>query len=118
VDPHRHQRVSEGIREELEEIINYELSDPRIGSVMVTEALVSPDYRRAHVRLALQGTPEEQQRSLDAVEHAKAFLKVQLTERLQLFRTPDLHFEADLPAGLAAKAPQILKRIRRGREKA
>jgi ribosome-binding factor A len=118
LDPHRHERVSEGIREELEELINYELSDPRIGSVMVTEALVSPDYRRAHVRLALHGTPEEQQQTLEAVEHAKAFLKIQLTERLELFRTPDLHFEADLPATLAAKAPQILKRIKRGRGRA
>ena len=115
MDPHRHQRVSESIREELEEMISFELADPRIGGVMVTEALVSPDYRRAHVRLALQGTPAEQKTSLEAIEHAKAFLKVQLTERLQLFRTPDLHFEADLPAALAAKAPQILKRIKRGR---
>jgi len=117
MDPHRHQRVSESIREELEEMISFELADPRIGAVMVTEALVSPDYRRAHVRLALQGTPAEQQQTLDAIEHAKAFLKVQLTERLQLFRTPDLYFEADLPAALAAKAPQILKRIKRGRAK-
>jgi ribosome-binding factor A len=117
LDPHRHERVSEGIREELEEIINYELSDPRIGGVTVTEALVSPDYRRAHVRLALQGTPKEQEQTLAAVEHAKAFLKIQLSERLQLFRTPDLQFEADLPATLAAKAPQILKRIKRGRGK-
>ena len=96
-------------------MISYELSDPRVGGVMVTEALVSPDYRRAHVRLALRGTPQEQQQTLDAVEHAKAFLKIQLSERLQLYRTPDLHFEADLPATLAAKAPQVLKRIKRGR---
>ena len=40
-----------------------------------------------------------------------------LTERLQLHRTPDLHFEAALPASLAAKVPQILKRIKRGRSK-
>ena len=46
MDPHRHQRVSESIREELEEMISFELADPRIGGVMVTEALVSPDYRR------------------------------------------------------------------------
>ena len=117
MDPHRHQRVSEGIREELEELIGYELSDPRIGNVTVTEALVSPDYRHAHVRLALQGSPEEQQQTLDAIERAKSFLKHQLSERLELFRTPDLHFEPDLPASLAAKAPQILKRIRKGRGK-
>ena len=33
MDPHRHERVTESIHEELEELINYELSDPRIGQV-------------------------------------------------------------------------------------
>jgi len=38
-------------------------------------------------------------------------------DRLQIFRMPELHFEPDLPSNLAAKAPQILKRIKRGRPK-
>jgi len=117
LDPHRHERVAEHIREELEELMGYELSDPRIGSVSVTEVLLSPDFRRVNVRLALRGTPDEQAQTLLGLEHAKQFLKHQLTERLQLYRTPELYFEADLPADLAAKAPQILKRIKRGRPK-
>jgi ribosome-binding factor A len=117
VDPHRHERVAEHMREELEELIGYELEDPRVGSASIAEVLVSPDFRHAHIRLALQGTPPEQVQTLEAVRHAKQFLKQQLTERLQLYRTPELYFEAALPASLAAKAPQILKRIKRGRPK-
>ena len=97
--------------------MGYELSDPRVGSVSVTEVLLSPDFRRVNVRLALRGAPDEQAQTLLGLEHAKQFLKHQLTERLQLYRTPELYFEADLPADLAAKAPQILKRIKRGRPK-
>jgi ribosome-binding factor A len=115
LDPHRQQRVAESIREELDEMIAYELSDPRIGEASVTEIIVSPDFRHAHVRVALHGTEEDQEQTLAALDHAKPFLKQQLAERLQLFRTPDLHFQADLPANLAARAPQILKRIKRGR---
>jgi len=51
------------------------------------------------------------------LDHAKQFLRHQLTQRLQLFRTPELHFEAALPGALGAKAAHILKRIRRGRPK-
>jgi ribosome-binding factor A len=69
------------------------------------------------LRLALLGTAAQQAETLAGLNHAKQFLKHQLTERLQLYRTPELHFEADLPATLAAKAPQILKRIKRGRPK-
>jgi ribosome-binding factor A len=117
LDPHRHDRVSESIREELEELMSYELTDPRIGGVSVTEVLLSPDYRHVNLRLALRGTAAEQAETLAGLNHAKQFLKHQLTERLQLYRTPELHFEADLPADLAARAPQILKRIKRGRPK-
>ena len=98
-------------------MINYELNDPRIGSVAVTDVHVSPDFRKAHVRLVLQGTAEEQAESLAGINHAKQFLRHQLAERLQLFHTPDLEFEPAIPAALGAKASQILKRIRRGRPK-
>ena len=115
LDPHRNERVSELIREELDELIGYELTDPRVGGATVTEVHVSPDYRHAHIRLSLEGSSEEQTATVEALEHAKQFLRHQLTERLQLHHTPELHFEADLAAPLGAKAPQILKRIRRGR---
>ena len=117
MDPHRSQRVSEGLREELDELINYELTDPRVGPSAVIEVHVSPDFRRAHVQLLLHGSPEEQANTLAGINHAKQFLRHQLAERLQLFHTPDLQFEAALSVTLGAKAPQILKRIRRGRPK-
>lgn len=117
VDPHRAERVSANIKEELDELIGYEMSDPRVGTATVTEVLISPDFRLAHIRLALEGTAEERTATLEAISHAKQFLRHQLAERLQLFHTPDLHFEADLPGELGAKAGQILKRIKRGRPK-
>jgi ribosome-binding factor A len=115
LDPHRTERVSEIIREELEELIGYEMSDPRIGSASVVEVHLSPDFRHALVTLLLSGTAAEQNATLEALSHAKQFLRHQLTDRIQLFRTPELHFEAALPANLSARAPQILKRIKRGR---
>jgi len=115
LDPHRHERVSESIREELDELIAYEMSDPRVGGATVAEVLLSQDYRKAVVRLALVGTAEEQKATLAGLNHAKQFLRHELTERLQLFKSPELHFEAALAADLAAKAAKILKRIERGR---
>jgi ribosome-binding factor A len=115
LDPHRRERVADSIREELEELIGYELSDPRIGGVSITEVHLSPDFRHVSVLLLLEGSAADQEQTLAALDHAKPFLRHQLAERLQLHRTPELHFEAALPATLAARAPHILKRIRRGR---
>lgn len=118
MDPHRAERVSESIREELDELIGYEMSDPRVGPANVAEVHVSPDLRHAHVRLLLSGTAQEQTATLEALSHAKQFLRHQLGARLQLHHMPELHFEAALSADLGAKAPQILKRIKRGRPRA
>jgi len=93
------------------------MADPRVGSASVSEVHLSPDLRKAVVSLVLGGTEVEQAATLEAVRNAKQFLKHQLTERLQLFRTPDLSFEAALPAKLGARVPQLLKRIKRGRPK-
>jgi ribosome-binding factor A len=117
LDPYRHERISESIREELDELIGYEMSDPRVGSATVTEVLIAKDYRKVVVRLALVGTAEEQAATLAALNHGKQFLRHELTERLQLFKSPELYFEAALAADLAAKAAKILKRIERGRPK-
>ncbi len=117
MDPYRHSRISESIREELDELIAYEMSDPRVGSATVTEVLIGKDYRKAVIRLALVGTAKEQADTLAALNHGKQFLRHELTERLQLFKSPELHFEAALAADLAAKATKILKRIERGRPK-
>ena len=45
----------------------------------------------------------------------KQFLRNQLAERLQLFKTPDLQFESALPGELGTKVQQVLRRIKRGR---
>jgi ribosome-binding factor A len=38
-----------------------------------------------------------------------------LAERLNLFRVPELHFEADVSPGLSGRVDHLLKRVRRGR---
>jgi ribosome-binding factor A len=115
MDPRRTERVAETLRGELEELINYELSDPRVGQVTVTEVLVAPDMRLAHVRLALEGDEHQQTATIEALDHAKGFLRKQIAERLELYRTPDLRFFCDVSPALRQKAPSVLRRIRRGR---
>ncbi|HLJ16387.1 MAG TPA: 30S ribosome-binding factor RbfA [Bryobacteraceae bacterium] len=115
MDPHRGERVSETLKEELEEMIGYEMSDPRIGSVAVTEVLLSPDLKVARVRLSLSEDPEERKQTLQALEGARHYLRRQLAGRVQIYRIPDLHFEADLPGELAGRAKSLLQRVRKGR---
>jgi ribosome-binding factor A len=115
MDAHRNERVSEALREELGELISYELADPRIGETSITEVLLSPDMRHAQVRLHLDTDASKRDETIRALDGARHFLRRQLAERLNMYRVPELHFEADVTLGDGAKVGQILKRMRRGR---
>lgn len=104
----RSQRVSEALREELTELIGYEMNDPRLGAVTVTDVLLSPDLKRARILVA--GGED----TVAVLERAKHYLRREVASRLSLFRVPDLRFEAD--AGIAPdRVETLLKRVRRGR---
>jgi len=112
--PHRTERISEALREELTELIGYELSDPRISSATVTGVEISPDKRHALVRIGVSEESDTQQ-AIAALEHAGPFLRHQLAVRLQLFRIPELHFETDVATELGGRMDNLLKRIKKGR---
>ncbi|MCW5976618.1 MAG: ribosome-binding factor A [Bryobacteraceae bacterium] len=114
MESHRNERFAEALRQELEEIINYELSDPRIGEVIVTEVLVGPGHKQARVRLSVTapGGPES---TLAALNGARRHLQRTLSGRLDVFRIPDLQFESDIEVASPQGVQGLLKRVRRGR---
>ena len=115
MDSHRAERLSEALREEIDELIEYEMTDPRVGSLSVTEVVLSPDLKKAQVRLAMPADEPARKDALAALEHAKGFLKRELAARLQLYRIPDLYFAPDLSTALSGRVESLLKRVRKGR---
>jgi ribosome-binding factor A len=115
MEPHRAQRLSEALREELAELIEYELEDPRLDGVTVTEAHLGPDGRHARVVVAFRAASGRDS-ALAALEHATGYLRRTVALRLRLFRVPELHFEEANPAG--GRIEELLDRIRKNREKA
>lgn len=111
----RSERVAEALRDELGEIINYELDDPRITAVSVAEVVFPPGARQVHVRLTIEGTPAEQEACLQAIQKACGFIKIQVAERIDMFRMPELKFFADLDPETRKRQAELLRRIRRGR---
>ena len=95
-------------------MIAYELSDPRVSDAVVTEVLVSPDRKRAQVRLHLSDDPKRQRETIAALDGARHFLRRQLAERLNLFRVPELHFESDVTLATNVRLEHLMKLVRRG----
>lgn len=113
MDEIRFARVAEAIREEISELISYEMTDPRVADVQVTEVLVSPDLRKARIRLNMLDR-ESEPAALAALDGAKGYLRNQLAVNLQLRAVPDLSFESDKEVS-SPKVASLLKRIQKGR---
>ena len=113
MDQHRSQRVSEAVREELSEIIGFELSDPRLTSVDVTDVTVSPDSRHAMVKVSVTGGEKEQNAAMAALQNAANFLRHELASRLNLRRIPELHFERDNWPDAPGRVEILLKRAKK-----
>jgi ribosome-binding factor A len=112
---HRSQRISEAIREELAEIIGFELSDPRLADVAVTEVIVSPGSKHATIKVGLGGGDREQALAMAALEHARNYLRGELARRLSLRQIPELHFEPDHWPDAPARVDLLLKRAKKKR---
>jgi ribosome-binding factor A len=111
--PHRPERLAEMMRDELTELVEGELADPRIGLAAVTEVNLAPEMRVAHIFVSVVGDDTEQRRTLAGLIAARGFLRSQIGSRLQLRKVPELRFELDQREERAARLDKLLARSRK-----
>ncbi len=110
----RTDRIGDLLRGELSELVRREVHDPRIRNASLVGILaldVSPDLRRAVVRVSALGDESERQATVAALEHARGFLRSELARRLRLRVTPELHFELDRGAEHSQTISDLLESI-------
>jgi ribosome-binding factor A len=108
---HRPERVAEELREEISQIVGYELEDPRLASVTVTDVKLSGDRRDAQVYVTIAGDEKEHRETLNALRHAAPYVRKQLSLSLNLPRTPELHFVRDKVEEEGERVDQLLQEI-------
>jgi ribosome-binding factor A len=113
----RPERVADIIREEISQIVGYELEDPRLGMVTVTDVRLSDNRRDAQVFVAIAGNEEEHRLALNALRHAAPFVRKQLSLSLNLPRTPEIHFVRDKVEEDGERVDRLLQEIEQERKK-
>ena len=76
-------------------MVGYELEDPRLTTVTVTDVRLSDNLRAARVYVTVAGGEEEHKLALAALRHATPYIRKQLGLTLNLNHTPELHFLRD-----------------------
>ncbi|HZJ43213.1 MAG TPA: 30S ribosome-binding factor RbfA [Pyrinomonadaceae bacterium] len=110
---HRAERAADIIREEIAQIVGYELEDPRVSMVTVTDVRLSDDRRAAKVYVTVAGDENEHQAAMVALRHAAPYVRKQLGLSLNLPRTPEIHFVRDKVEEEGERVDQLLQQIER-----
>jgi ribosome-binding factor A len=108
---HRTERYTDTLREEIAQIVGYELEDPRLTTVTVTDVRLSSDKRAARVYVTVTGDEEDHKQALNALKHAAPYVRKQLGLSLNLPRTPELHFVRDRVEEQGDRVDQLLREI-------
>lgn len=103
-------RVKEQMVRELAQLVRTNLKDPRAAWITINDVEVTRDYSHATVYYTIL---EQEKRDLtaQALEHAKGFLRSELSKRITLFRTPELHFVYDESLERGMNLSQLIEKV-------
>ncbi|MFC1985662.1 30S ribosome-binding factor RbfA [Chloroflexota bacterium] len=94
--PHRIEQVNSLIRQEISDLLQRQVKDPRLGNfISVTEVSTSPDLKYAKVFVSCIGGEEEKRDTLSVLVSASGFFRKELARRLKLRGIPELSFQWD-----------------------
>lgn len=112
----RPERLAETLRAEITEIVGYELDDPRLLPVTVTDVRVSDNLRDAKVYVIVEGSEAETKAALSALQNAATFIRQQVALNLDLRHAPHLNFVRDTVEENAIRVEQLLDDLAQSEE--
>ena len=91
----RTDRLDSQIQQELMELLQREMKDPRLGFATITRVETARDLGHARVFVSVYGSEEERARSMSALQDAAPWLRRKLAERLEIRTVPQLILKRD-----------------------
>ncbi|MFH0962643.1 MAG: 30S ribosome-binding factor RbfA [Planctomycetota bacterium] len=107
----RQERVAQSLKQEISRILLFELKDPRMGFMTVTNVLVAGDLKSALVCVSVMGDAAAQALTLKGLRSATAFIQQSVGRRLGLRYTPALRFEADDSVKKSVHLSKVLREV-------
>jgi ribosome-binding factor A len=105
---HRPERLAEALKEEIAEVVGFELKDPRVETAVVTDVQVTENLRDANVFVFIEGGEEEIKQALKTLQRATVFVRQQVAMNLNLRHVPHLHFVRDTAEENVTRVGELL----------
>jgi ribosome-binding factor A len=107
----RTDRLDSQIRQELMDLIQREMKDPRLGFATIIRVETARDLGHARVWVSVLGSDAERDRTMDALKVATPWLRRRLGERLTLRHVPELTMRLDDSIASGDRVLQILSEL-------
>ncbi|MCI0516708.1 MAG: 30S ribosome-binding factor RbfA [Woeseiaceae bacterium] len=91
----RHQRIAAELMRSLSDILRFEIKDPGIAGVSLTNVDLSRDLSVAQVYFSLLQPDGDPQPALDGLGRAAGFLRSKLGQAMKIRHVPELRFRHD-----------------------
>ena len=112
--PHRIERVNNLIRQEICELLQRQVKDPRLGNfVTITEVSTSADLRHARIFVSCIGNEAEKKEILSILAGASGFFRKELAKRIRLRCIPELSFRWDDSIERGAHLQKLIDEVTR-----
>ena len=99
------------MRQEIADLLERRLEDPRLHGLTITGVEVTPDLRQAVIYVSSLLGVEGSREALAGLEHAKGFVRHELAGRLDLRVAPDLIFRWDASLETGERISHILDEL-------
>ena len=115
----RVERVASLIRREISEMLaSGTIKDERVshGLVSVTNVEVAGDLQHCKIFVSVFGSPEDQELAMAGLKSASAYVKGELSRRLQMRRTPEVVFSLDRGIERGTSVLSLLNKLEEERQ--
>ena len=107
----RIQRLNEQLRREISEIVRWNVKDPRVGPAAISRVETSADLSHARVWVVIVGDQVDERDTLAGLAGAAAFIRSQLSDRIEIRKVPALNFKVDRSMAHAVHIENLLDDI-------
>lgn len=91
----KQEKMNNIVQKAVSEIIQFELKNPKIGFVTITDVSVTNDLSYATIYVSFLGQDARKEAGLKALNQSKGFIRSELAKRLTVRKTPELIFKLD-----------------------
>ena len=106
----RKEKIEHLIKEKLSLIFLHKLQDPELGLLTITKVTVSPDVSVAKVYFSVY-QKENREMILEKINDLKGLIRGELSHRVKLRHTPELHFYIDDTLDYVEKMDDLFKKL-------